>query len=77
MHMFQRTSSEFSFDFRFSRKKSQSQQNLLIKITYVAIQVCSKHLTHFMTNFSGNMFLFGVGKSICTAPFTETQELHS
>ena len=46
--MFQRTSSEFSFDFRFSRKKSQSQQNLLIKITYVAIQVCSKHLTHFM-----------------------------
>ena len=36
------------FDFRFSRRKSQSQQKLYIKITYFAIQVCSKHLTHFM-----------------------------
>ena len=35
------------FDYRFSRRKSQSQQKLLIKITYFAIQVCSKHLTHF------------------------------
>ena len=77
MHMLQRTSSEFSFNFRFSRRKSQSQQKLLIKITYVAVQVCSKHLTHFMINFSRNMFLFGVGKSICTAPFLDTQELHS
>ena len=48
IHMFQRTSSKFFFDFRFSRRKSQSQQKLLIKITYFAIQVCSKHLTHFM-----------------------------
>ena len=47
IHMFQRTSSKFFFDFRFSRRKSQSQQKLLIKITYFAIQVCSKHLTHF------------------------------
>ena len=46
--MFQRTSSKFFFfDFRFSRRKSQSRQKLLIKITYFAIQVCSKHLTHF------------------------------
>ena len=37
----------FFFDFRFSRRKSQSQQKLLIKITYFAIQVRSKHLTHF------------------------------
>ena len=39
----------FFFDFIFSRRKSQtqSQQKLLIKITYFAIQVCSKHLTHF------------------------------
>ena len=35
------------FDFRFSRRKSQSQQKLSIKITYFAIQVCSKHLIHF------------------------------
>ena len=47
IHMFQRTSSKFFFDFRFSRRKSQSQQKLLIKITYFAIQVRSKHLTHF------------------------------
>ena len=51
IHMLQQTSSKlfFFFDFRFSRRKSQtqSQQKLLIKITYFAIQVCSKHLTHF------------------------------
>ena len=47
IHMFQRTSSKFFFDFRFSRRKSQSQQKLLIKIIYFAIQVRSKHLTHF------------------------------
>ena len=47
IHMFQQTSSKFFFDFRFSRRKSQSQQKLLIKITYFAIQVRSKHLTHF------------------------------
>ena len=51
IHMFQRTSSKFFFDFRFSRRKSQSQQKLLIKITYFAIQVRSKNLTHF-TNFN-------------------------
>ena len=87
------------FDFRFSRRKSQSQQKLLIIITYFAIQVhsnislilralthltlkivCSqntaKNLSHF-TNFSGNMFLLGDRKNICTAPFLDTQELHS
>ena len=51
IHMLQQTSSKFVFffDFIFSRRKSQtqSQQKLLIKITYFAIQVCSKHLTHF------------------------------
>ena len=51
MHMFQQTSCKFFFDYRFSRRKSQSQQKLLIKITYFAIQVRSKHLTHF-TNFN-------------------------
>ena len=42
----------FFFDFIFSRRKSQtqSQQKLLIKITYFAIQVCSKHLTHLRTS---------------------------
>ena len=84
---------KFFFDFRFSRRKTFS---------YFAIQVCSKHLTHFtnlnsleiengmlacswntvknlshFTNFSGNMFLFGVRKNICTALFPGSQELHS
>ena len=91
----------FFFDFRFSRRKSQtqSQQKLLIKITYFAIQVYSKHLTHFtnlnslhidnnmlpkhcqksffLYKLTGNMFLFGVRKNICTASFLGTQELHS
>ena len=99
VHMFQWTLSEFFFDFRFSGRKSQSQQKLSIKITYFAIQFRSKHLTLFtnlnslgiennmlpkhcqklsrFTNFSANMFLFGVRKSICTASFLDTQELHS
>ena len=51
IHIFQRKSSKFFFDFRFYRRKSQSQQKLLIKITYFVIQVRSKHLTHF-TNFN-------------------------
>ena len=38
----------FFFDFRFSGRKSQSQQKLSVKITYFAIQFRSKNLTHFM-----------------------------
>ena len=48
IHKFQRTSSKFFCDVRFSRKKSQSQQKVFIKVIYFAIHVCSKHLTHFM-----------------------------
>ena len=29
------------------------------------------------TNFPANMFLVGVGKKNCTAPFLDVQELHS
>ena len=75
----------FFFDFRFSGRKSQSQQKLSTKITYFTIQFRSKNLTHlctsthvklkiicsrnaakilshFTTDFSANMFLFGVRK---------------
>ena len=58
---FQWTSSEFFFNFRFSSKKSQSQQKLAKKITH----------------FPANMFLFAVRKNICTAPFLDAEELHS
>ena len=40
--------SKFFFLFQISQKKVQSQQILLIKITYFVIHLCSKHLTHFM-----------------------------
>ena len=45
--MFQWTSSEFLFKFRFSSRKSQSQQNLAIKITHFTIQFQSKNLSFF------------------------------
>ena len=35
------------FNFRFSSRQSQSQQNLAKKITHFTIQFYSKHLTHF------------------------------
>ena len=31
----------------------------------------------WLDKFSANMFLFGVRKNICTAPFLDPQELHS
>ena len=37
----------FFFNFRFSSRKSQSQQKLAKKITHLTIQFCSKNLTHF------------------------------
>ena len=38
----------FFFNFRFSRRKAQSQQKLAEKITHFTIQFCSKNLTHFI-----------------------------
>ena len=43
---FQWISSEFFFNFRFSSRKSQSQQKLAKNITHFTIQFCSKNLTH-------------------------------
>ena len=48
VHKFQWTSSEVSFNFRFSSRKSQSQQKLAKKITHFTIQSRSNYLTHFM-----------------------------
>ena len=39
------------FNFRFSSKKSQSQQKLAKNITHFTIQFCSKNLTNFPTCF--------------------------
>ena len=35
------------FNFRFSSRKSQSQQKLAKKITHFTIKFCSKNFTHF------------------------------
>ena len=89
--MYQRPSSaEFLFNFRFSIRKSQSQQKLGKKIAHFRIQFRSKNITHF-TNLDSltlkticscntpkslsDMFLLDVGEKICTAPFLDTQEL--
>ena len=96
---FEWTSEFFFFNFRFSDRKSQSQQKLAKKVTYFTIQFHSKNLTRFTNlnslniennmlsqhrqktsdsrNFPANMFLFGVRKNICTAPFLDAQELDS
>ena len=93
LQTFQLTPSEFFFlNFRFSSRKSQSQQKLAKKITHFTIQFHSTILrtsTHFtlkimssrntakslsdFANFPADMFLFGVRKNICTAPFLDAQ----
>ena len=90
VHMFQRTSSEFFFNFRFSNRKSQSQQELVEKIIHFIIQIHSTHLTlrtictrnttktlSGFTNIPENMFLFGVRNNICTKRFLDALEPHS
>ena len=48
----------------------------LLKLKIICSQNTAKKLSQF-TNFPANMFLFGVRKNICTAPFLDAQELHS
>ena len=57
------------FDFRFSRRKSQNQQKLSIKITYFAIQVGSKHCTHF-TNLNSLDIENNMLPKHCQKPFS-------
>ena len=88
-----------SFNFRFSSRKSQSQQKLAKRIIHCSTSFRSKYLTYFTSlnilsivknilpqhsgipthfkHFPANMFLVGVRKKICTAPFLDAQELHS
>ena len=47
VYAFQWTSSEFFLIFRFSSRKSQSQQKIAKKITHFTIRFRSKNLTHF------------------------------
>ena len=49
--------------------------------THLALKIiCSRNEAKIFSdikNFPADMFLFGVRKNICTAPFLGTQELHS
>ena len=87
---FQRTSSEFLFNFRFSSRKSQSQQKqhsfarktlLILRIsTHLTLKIiCSRNTAKNLSDFKdfpADMFLFGVRENICTAIFLDAQELH-
>ena len=67
----------FFFNFRFSSRKSQSQQKLAKKITHFTIQFCSKNLSHFtnlnsldienniLSQHSQNLFDFINFQQIC------------
>ena len=60
---------------------SQKTSFILQTLTHLTLKIiCSlntaKSLSDF-TNFQANIFLFGVRKNICTAPFLDAQELHS
>ena len=60
------------FNFRFSSRKSQSQQNLAKRSVILQYGFTQN------TSFPANGFLFVSGeKKICTSPFLDTQELHS
>ena len=63
--------------YRFAQNTSlilRSSTHLKLKI--ICSQNTAKNISDF-TNFSRNMFLFGVRKNIWTASFLETQELNS
>ena len=42
-----------------------------------SLSFCNTILLKNLSNFPANIFLFGVRKNICTAPFLDAQELHS
>ena len=65
----------FTIQFR-SKTSFILRISTLLKLKITCSQKTAKKLSQF-TNFSANMFLFGVRKSICTAPFPDARELLS
>ena len=49
-------------------KSLDNENNMLLQCNQMAF---------WFKNFPADMFLFGVSKNICTAPFLDAQELHS
>ena len=63
--------------YSFAQKASLILQiSTLLKQEITCSQNTAKKLSQF-TNFPTNMFLFGITKIICTAPFPDAQELLS
>ena len=61
--------------YSFAQKTSLILQiSTLLKLKITCSQNTAKTPSQF-TNFPASMFLFGVRKSICTAPFPDAQEL--
>ena len=64
-------------DISFTQKTSfilRTSTHLTLKM------ICSRNTGKNLSdirNFPANMFLFGVRKNICTAPFLDAQQLHS
>ena len=62
---------------RFYNRKSQRQQKLAKKITYLIIPFRSKNLIYFTDLNSPNMFLVDFRKKVYIVSFLDAQELHS
>ena len=81
---FKTSCSEF-INFRFSGGKSQSQQklekrSLILQYSFAqkpSLNVRTSTQKPYFKNCPANMFLVGVRKHICTAPFLDAQELRS
>ena len=76
---FSRNSSRIShiLQYIFAQKTSLSlQTSAYLTLKIICSHNTARNLSDFR-NFPANMFLFGVRKNICTAPFLDAQELHS
>ena len=63
--------------YSFAQKASLTLRiSTLLKMEITCFQNTAKKLSQ-ITNFPANIFLFGVRKVICTAPFPDAQELLS
>ena len=63
--------------YSFAQKTSRTlQTSTHFTLKIICSRKTAKNLSHF-TNSLANMFLFGVRKTICTAPFLAARELHS
>ena len=63
-------------DFLAEYLKAFLRNSTQLTLKIICSRNIAKNVSDF-TNFLANIFLFGVRKNICTAPFLDAQELHS